>query len=79
MREKEGAFYQTKNFYNIIDNNDVKEEDYNKSCWFLWPETIDKDLEKLNHIVDNDNIRRKEEYKQTIKKVSNPDLQHFMH
>ena len=34
---------------------------------------MDKDLEKLNSIVDNDNIRRKEEYKQTIKKVSKTD------
>jgi len=40
---------------------------------------VDKDLEKLNGIVDNDNIRRKEEYKQTIKKVSKPDFLHVMH
>jgi len=35
---------------------------------------VDKDIENLNGIVDNDTIRRKEEYKRTIKKVSKPDL-----
>ena len=35
---------------------------------------MNKDLEKLYGIVDNDNIRRKEEYKRTIKKVSKPDF-----
>jgi len=78
VREKEEALYQTKNFYNIIDNNNVKDEDYNKLFTFLWPETGDKDLEKLNGIVDNDNIRRKEEYKRTIKKVSKPNFLYFM-
>lgn len=35
VREKEETLYKKKNFYNIVDNNDVKEEDYNKSFWFL--------------------------------------------
>ena len=72
-----GSIVPAKNFYNIIDNNDVKEEDYNKSFWFLWPETVDIDLEKLNGIVDNDNIRTKEEYERTIKRVSKPDFLTF--
>ena len=79
MREKEETLYQTKNFYNIVDNNDVTEEDYNKSFWFLWPETVDTDLNKLNGIVDSDNMRRKEEYKRTIKRYPNPNFLHFMH
>ena len=74
VREKEETLYQTKNYYNIVDNNDVTEEDYNKSFWFLWPETVDTDLNKLNGIVDSDNMRRKEEYKRTIKKVSKPEF-----
>lgn len=60
MREKEETLYYTKYLYTIIDNNDTEEEDYNTSFWFLCPETIDKDVEKLNGIVDNDNIMRKE-------------------
>ena len=77
VREKEEKLYETKNFYNIVDNNDVKEEDYNKSFWFLWPETVDNDLNKLNGIVDKDNIQRKEEYKRTIKKVSKHEFYTF--
>jgi len=74
VREKEETLYQTNNFYNIVDNNDVKEEDCNKLFWFLWSKTVDIDLTKLNGIVDIDNIRRKEEYKRTIKKVSTPEF-----
>jgi len=55
----------------------VKEEDYNKSFWFLWSETVDNDLNKLNGIVDKDNIQRKEEYKRTIKKVSKHEFYTF--
>jgi len=77
VREKEEKLYKTKNFYNIVDNNDVKEEDYNKSFWFLWSETVDNDLNKLNGIVDKDNIQRKEEYKRTIKKVSKHEFYTF--
>ena len=69
IREKEEKLYQTKDFISITDNVDnVNEDNYNKSFWYLWPETVDRDLEKLNGTVDNDNMKRKEEYKQTIKK-----------
>ena len=54
-----GSIVPDKKSYNIIDNNDLKEEDHNNFFWFVWPETLDKDLEKLNGIADNDNIRRK--------------------
>ena len=70
VREKEELLYKKQNFYNIIDNDDAKDEDYSKLFWFLWPETVDNDLDKLNGIVDKNNIQRKEEYKRTIKKVS---------
>ena len=48
--------YKKQNLYNIIDNDDAKDEDYSKLFWFLWPETVDNDLDKLNGIVDKDNI-----------------------
>ena len=75
IREEEEKLYQTKDFISIIDNVDnVNEDNYNKSFWYLWPETVDRDLEKLNGIVDNDNMKRKEQYKRTIKKVSKSDF-----
>ena len=56
VREKEETVYENKKITNIIDNSDVEEEYYNKSLWFLWPETVNNDLNKLNGIVDKDNI-----------------------
>ena len=69
VREKEEKLYDTNHLAVIDPDKMFSEEDYSKSFWFLWPETIDKDLQTLCSIIEKDNIQRKAEYKRVIKMV----------
>ena len=52
--------------------NGINKKDYNVS------ENIDRHLDKLNSIVYKNNLRRKEDHKQTIKAYRNLNLFLFM-
>ena len=74
VREKEEKLYDTNHLAVIDPDKMFSEEDYSKSFWFLWPETIDKDLQTLCSIIEKDNIQRKAEYKRVIKMVSKSEF-----
>ena len=70
VRKQEEELYKTE-YCAVFDEDDgFREESYNNSFWFLWPETIDNDLEKLNKIIENSNVKQKENYQRPIQVVS---------
>ena len=75
IRPNEEEIYKSKEFCPIIGTGDkFTEDDYHKSFWFIWPETIDTDLKRLNTAIEKDNLKRKEEYKRTVKKVTKKEF-----
>ena len=55
------------------DNND----DYDKICWRLWPETLEQEIEKMNDLIEAANNDAKEIHKRVIRKVSTSEFSIF--
>ena len=70
VQKQEEELYKTEYCAVLDEDDDFWEESYNNSFWFLWPETIDNNLEKLNKIIENSNVKQKENYQRPIQVVS---------
>lgn len=72
VREEELNFFQNhKGFHTCLQEGDTRfsSTSYADGFWTLWPTDIESEVEKLNNIIERDNIKRKENYQRPIKKV----------
>ena len=44
--------------------------DFKTGLWKLWPGSIDGDVETISNSITNKNVRQKEKYKRSIKKIN---------
>ena len=71
-RERDEELFKAKDFP-IIQSMTYEERnkcDYKTGFWKLWPGTIEGDVHLINNSIEKENIRRKEKYQRTIKKIS---------
>ena len=71
-RERDEELFKAKDFP-IIQSLTYEERnkcDYKTGFWKLWPGTIEGDVHLINNSIEKENIRRKEKYQRTIKKIS---------
>ena len=68
IRNEEENYIQSKNSV-YIDESKFSTDNFFTGFWELWPKDIDDELARLNEIILFDNIKRKESYQKSIRKV----------
>ena len=74
VREQEETLYNTERFMVRDPGGEFSEDSYSDTFWILWPETIDKDLQTINEVIERDNLKRREEYRREIKAVKKSEF-----
>ena len=66
--KEEEKYIQSKNTI-YIDESKFSPDNFFTGFWELWPKDIDDELRRLNEIIQFDNVKRKESYQKSIRKV----------